>query len=281
MANAERVAAEAVVHTVAEAALLTSTVPPEKRASPLVPPLPISSPCSDSDKKLHNGWGGDDGNAELKVEEAANFDAAAESGAVNDWATPTADTPANDWAAPADTAADDWGAPQDSAQEQPTSDAQKPDTPRRRDRDQDEEDNTLTLDQYLAQQKEKESALLPKLETRKANEGEATAWNDAVILEKTDDAYFSGKVLPHPTLPIPTLTSLLQSKSAPKARTEKKEKVYLEIDAHFERPTRGGRGRGDRGEGRGRGRSRGRGDRGRGANGSINVDDKTAFPSLS
>lgn len=64
-------------------------------------------------------------------------------------------------------------------------------------------------------------------------------------------------------------------------RAEKKEKVYLEIDAHFDRPTRGGRGRGDRGRGRDRG-GRGR----RGINGTqptvpVNVEDETAFPSLS
>jgi plasminogen activator inhibitor 1 RNA-binding protein len=63
-------------------------------------------------------------------------------------------------------------------------------------------------------------------------------------------------------------------------RAEKKEKVYLEIDAHFDRPNRGGRGRGDRGRGRDRG-GRGR----RGTNGTqpatVNVEDETAFPSLS
>lgn len=67
-------------------------------------------------------------------------------------------------------------------------------------------------------------------------------------------------------------------------RAEKKEKVYLEIDAHFDRPNRGGRGRGDRG-GRGRGGGRDRGSRGRsGTNGTqpiVNVEDESAFPSLS
>ncbi|KAF8560392.1 hypothetical protein OG21DRAFT_1594299 [Imleria badia] len=236
---------------------------------------------TDSDKKIHNGWGGDDGNAELKVEQAATFDAAAESGRLNDWAAP-ADNAAGDWAAPADNAAGDWGAPTDnaaadwaappqgSAPEQ-APDADKPDGARRKDRDPEEEDNTLTLDQYLAQQREKEIALLPKLATRKANEGtEDATWDGATRLEKGEgETYFSGK-----------------TKSAPKARVEKKEKVFLEIDAHFERPARGGRGRGgDRGEGRGRG-SRGRGGRGRGAangtaNAIVNVDDETAFPSLS
>jgi len=194
------------------------------------------------------------------VEEAAAFDAAAESGGGGGGL--------NDWAAPA-TTADDWGAPtQDSAPEQPP-EADKPDGIRRKDRDPEEEDNTLTLDQYLAQQKEKESSLLPKLETRKANEGVGdTIWDGATRLEKGEgETYFSGK-----------------TKTTPKARVEKKEKVFLEIDVRFERPSRGGRGRGaDRGEGRGRG-SRGRG-RGRGgANGaptSVDVDDKNAFPSLS
>ena len=74
---------------------------------------------------------------------------------------------------------------------------------------------------------------------------------------------------------------LIQSKSTPKPRAKKEEKVYLEIDARFERPARGGRGRGDRGERR---PARGRGGRGR-ANGAgtsnLNVDDEAAFPSLS
>lgn len=70
-------------------------------------------------------------------------------------------------------------------------------------------------------------------------------------------------------------------------RAEKKEKVYIEIDARFERPSRGGRGGrgGDRGRGRG-GRGRGRGAGGyNAANGTqaplVNVDDENAFPSLS
>ena len=86
-------------------------------------------------------------------------------------------------------------------------------------------------------------------------------------------------------------TPPLQSKSAPKARAKKEDKVYLEIEARFDRPDRGGRGRGrgDRGgEHRGdRGRStRSRGGpRGGRQNGSsaplVNVDDQTDFPTLS
>ena len=294
MANAKRAAAEAVAHpVVAGAAPLTGTAPPERRASPSLPSLPPSSPCSDSDKKIHNGWGGDDGNAELAVEGAATLDAAVE--ANNDWAAPAdtsggdwaapAATSGGDWGAPADTAAADWGAsPQGAAPEQ-SPDADKPDGARRRDRNPEEEDNTLTLDQYLAQQKEKENALLPKLETRKANEGaEDAIFSGATRLDKGEgETYFSGKVHIPPSFPIPPLTPPPQTKSVPKARAEKKEKVFLEIDVRFERPARGGRGRGDRGEGRARG-GRGRGGRRDAANGGggvVSVDDETAFPSLS
>ena len=222
MANAERAAAEPVVQTVvrtvvAEAAPTTGTAPPERRASPSLPSPPPSSPSSDSDKKIHNGWGGDDGNAELKAEQAATIDAAAESGGTNDWAAPAADAPAGDWGAPAadasagdwgapavDTSAGDWGAPPQDAAPGQSPDAEKTDGARRRDRNPEEEDNTLTLDQYLAQQKEKENALLPKLETRKANDGaEDTIFNDATRLEKGEgEAYFSGKVAIRPSFPI-------------------------------------------------------------------------------
>jgi plasminogen activator inhibitor 1 RNA-binding protein len=174
-----------------------------KTCVPFSPPSPPSSPCSDSDKKIHNGWGGDDGNAELKAEEAATVDAAAESTG-NDWGAP-AEAPADDWAAPAaDTSAGDWGAPpQDAAPGQSPS-ADKTDGARRTDRNPEEEDNTLTLDQYLAQQKEKENALLPKLETRKANEGaEEAVFNGATRLDKGEgEAYFSGKVAIRPSFPI-------------------------------------------------------------------------------
>jgi plasminogen activator inhibitor 1 RNA-binding protein len=92
----------------------------------------------------------------------------------------------------------------------------------------------------------------------------------------------------------PSTDIVPKSKSAPKARPKKEDKVYLEIDARFERPDRGGRGRdrgdrGDRGGDRGdRGRSS-RGGRGgpRGGGGGrqnggsfVNVDDQAAFPSL-
>lgn len=124
---------------------------------------------SDSDKKFHQGWGGDEGNTELKAEEAAASDAAAE-------------------AAPESPAEGAETAPEDKAE------GSRP----RREREPEEEDTTLTLDQYLAQKKEKE-ANLPKIEaTRQANEGleDDKLWKDAVPITKNEEeeAYFVGKV---------------------------------------------------------------------------------------
>lgn len=233
---------------------------------------------TDSDKKVHQSWGGDDGNTELKVEEAATVDAAAEGATGNEWGAEA--TAADDaWGAPAATADDAWAIPATSSDEPviPAAGAEgvKNEGRRAREREQEEEDNTLTFDQYLAQKAEKEASLLPKLEARKANEGaDDSLWKDAVQVQKGEDeeAYFATK-----------------RKSAPKARTEKKEKVFLEIEARFERPDRGGRGgraRGDRGErgsrpGRGRGGDDGarRGGRSYGPQ-AVNVDDEKAFPSL-
>ncbi|KAI6133099.1 hypothetical protein EDD16DRAFT_1688736 [Pisolithus croceorrhizus] len=247
---------------------------------------------TDSEKKVHQSWGGDDGSTELKVEEAATNDAAAESAGaatnVNDWAADTAVN--NDWGASGEGAPanNDWGtsgdgAPADDPWGQGTADASAPaptngegegeggkTESRRRDKE-DEEDNTLTLDQYLAQQKEKESGLLQKLEARRANEGsDDHIWEGATRLEKGEgDAYFAGK-----------------NKTTTKVRAEKKEKVYIEIEPRFDRPSSRGRGRGggdrgDRGRGRG-GRGRGRGGfSGNAASTAVNVDDESAFPSLS
>ncbi|KAL1738098.1 hypothetical protein HDZ31DRAFT_70394, partial [Schizophyllum fasciatum] len=155
---------------------------------------------TDSDKKVHQAWGGDEPASELKAEETGEADASAE-------AAPEADGEA--------TPATPGG---DKAEGRPR-------------REPEEEDNTLTLEQYLAQKKEKEAAAVPKLEgVRQANEGaDDNIWEGAVPLEKQEeDAYFVGK----------------NKSSAPKSRGEKKEKVFIEIDARFERPSRGGRGRG-------------------------------------
>lgn len=216
----------------------------------------------DSEKKVHQSWGGDDGNTELKAEEAAVTDAA------------------NDWGGAGDAAAnvDAWGsadAPAADGAASPAAEGEKGDRsgrPPRKEREPEEEDNTLTFDQYLAQKKEKEDLLVPKLEnTRIANEGaDGNIWKDVVPLEKSEeDSYFVGK-----------------AKAAPKARAKKEDKVFIEIEGRFERPSRGGRG-GRGGPDRGRGAPRGRGGpRGGRSNGSaaapaVNVDDEAAFPSLS
>ncbi|KAG6842620.1 hypothetical protein C0991_000146 [Blastosporella zonata] len=208
---------------------------------------------TDSDKKIQQSWGGADGNTELKNEQDATVDATAE---------------VNEWNADAGAAAE-WGTA--AADAAPAAEGEKQEGRPRREREPEEEDNTLTLEQYLAQQKEKESAI-PKLEaTRQANEGSAE-WKDVVPLSKDEeDEYFVGK-----------------AKTAPKARSKKEEKVFIEIEARFERPERGGRGRGGRGGDRG-GERRGGQQRGRGgprggrpaATPTVNVDDQTAFPSLS
>jgi len=257
--NAET-AKKAVVEAAIAIAVAVAVVHSTSTAKPARPTLT---------KKVHNSWGGDDGNAERKVEEAATIDAAVEDASgLNEWAAPAAEG-----------GADDWGAPPATDDAPPADGAEKPQGERRERRGdkEEEEDHTLTLDQYLAQQREKDNALVPKLEVRKPNEGaEDDLFKGAAQLKKDEEEeYFAGK-----------------TKSAPKARAKKEDKVFIEIEARFERPnrgTRGGRG-GDRGGERGRGErgGRGRGGRGRGggANGhsrpsTVNVDDENAFPSLS
>ncbi|PPQ64397.1 hypothetical protein CVT26_002104 [Gymnopilus dilepis] len=233
---------------------------------------------TDSEKKIHQSWGGDDGNSELKTEQAAAIDATAEA-TTNDWSGEAA-AAAADWGAAPAASADAWGAAPEDAAAAPAAEGEAKEGRPRREREPEEDDNTLTLDQYLAQQKEKEAAV-PKIEgTRAANDGADDVFKDAVPLSKNadEDAYFVGK-----------------TKNAPKARsTKKEEKVYIEIDARFERPDRGGRGRGrggDRGGDRGDRRGGPRGGRGGprggaarqngGAPTTVDVDDQTAFPSLS
>jgi len=220
---------------------------------------------TDSDKKIHQGWGGDEGSTELKVEEAGTTDAQAEgvaAAAADAWDP----VPIDPWSAPPP--ADSWGAPPAEGDAAPVAEDEKGGDDRKpRDRDPEEDDNTISYDQYLSQMKDGTTSSVPKLEgVREANEGADDAWGDVVEHKKNEDdqAYFVGG----------------KAKTTGKARAEKKEKVYIEIDAHFERSSRGGRGRGgDRGRGRG-----GRGTRGPRSNGAqrdIRVDNEADFPSLS
>jgi hypothetical protein len=170
---------------------------------------------SDSDKKYHQGWGGDDGNTELKTEQQARVDAVAEgnewgadSAPATDWATPAADGGAETTATPADGEKVEGGRP-------------------RREREPEEEDNTLTLDQYIAQQKEKESALLPKLEGPR--QIDTDAWKDVTPLEKSgEDSYFAGKVIHSFSSPlVQPFTSLHRPNLPPKPAPRKKKRYSL------------------------------------------------------
>lgn len=154
------------------------------------------------------------------------------------------------------------------------------------------EEQTKTLDEYLATKK---AAAAPLPEARKPNEGaDDSKWKDAVALEKPEEEdFFGGKVCapnvylasfsrgkkkkkkhhvsgwpenfskPHsPTAnfqsPFPFI-SFLQGQSLKQKNKTKKEKVHVEIEQRFveENAKRGGFRGGERGERGGRGASRG------------------------
>jgi len=231
-----------------------------------------SGTLPDSEKRVHQGWGGDDGERELQNEQAAAADATGEvSGtAAVDWAG-EGNTGADWGATPKNDQGDDWSAAPPAADASPAGENKEAGNEfrRRRQQEEEEDDNTVTFDQYLAQKKQAISDL-PKLEgIRKANEGSDDAlWKNAVHngKENEEENYFVGK-----------------TKTAPKSKAKKTEKEFIEIEARFERPQRGGRG----GRGRGGDDRRGRGGRGGGRNtnrnagGQVDVGDEAAFPSLS
>lgn len=142
-----------------------------------------------------------------------------------------------------------------------------------------EEDKTLTLDEYLAQKANSSlSGLVGSVGGRQANEGDDSLFDDANRVIKEDEEYYVGK-----------------TRSGPKVRAERKEKVTIEIDGQFSDSRERGRGgRGGRGGPRGRGDRGDRGDRGnrgdrggprrgrggRYGEGEVNVDDENAFPTL-
>jgi plasminogen activator inhibitor 1 RNA-binding protein len=169
----------------------------------LIRTLTISS---DSEKRVHQGWGGDDGNRELQNEEQAVADATAETTTLapgDDWTGAAPPTGTDDWAGAGTTDDAAWGAPIEGAAA-PAAETTEPAKAeggeyrrRRRDDEPEEDDNTLTLDQYLAKKKESESSLLPKLEGPRKVEGDDKLWKNAVPVNKPeDDSYFVGKVRP-------------------------------------------------------------------------------------
>ncbi|RUS27636.1 hypothetical protein BC938DRAFT_482965 [Jimgerdemannia flammicorona] len=160
-----------------------------------------------------------------------------------------------------------------------------------------EEEVLKTYDDYLAEKAKKLlNVSLP--DARKPNEGsDDTKWKDTVVLEKSEEEevfFVGGKA----------------SEQGQRTKTtSKKEKVFLDIEQRFtERSSRGDGFRGGRGRGRGGDRDRPQrggdrpqrggdrpqlggdrpqrgGDRGAPprhdrANGAVDVDDESAFPSL-
>jgi len=206
-----------------------------------------SGTLPDTEKRVSQGWGANEGKAELTAETQAVADAAKDGSGD---------------AAPADGGWGSWNAaPPVDGEATPAANGET----RRPSKDEDE--NALTLDEYLAQKAKNE--VVPKIESlRKANEGaDEGQWKGAVPLskDKEDENYFIGK-----------------TKATPKARAKKEEKVHIEIDARFERPSRGGgRGRGDRPPRGGRGYGPARVSSQTQQQPDVNVADQMAFPSLS
>ncbi|PWY99395.1 hypothetical protein BCV70DRAFT_217760 [Testicularia cyperi] len=189
----------------------------------------------DSQKQVAQGWGGEDGKKELESEEKAEADAKAE-GAENGTAAAAA-------------AATDRAAEVEKVPEE-------------------EEDKTMTLDQYLAAKAGKKLNIESKAPRAVASDD--SAYSKLTKLESKEEEYFAA-----------TKTQKLRS------RPQKEGKQILEIEQTFNQPAvqqrggRGGRG-GSRGAPRGeRGASRGRGGRGgRGSGAQVNLADNAAFPKL-
>lgn len=208
------VSAVAVEEEAAAGATTTGTARPARRTFTPPPlhlhptsnlPLPLSSPLSSSDteKRVNQGWGANEGEPEFQAETAAVQDATTEAAAADDagWGAPAADS----WDAPAadawDAPAPSWDVPATTADASGEKDNTRGEGRERRERraqaEEEEEDNTLTLEQYLKQKSENQLDIVPKLETRRANEGEEDVWKGAVAVPKKDEdaaAYFVGKV---------------------------------------------------------------------------------------
>lgn len=201
----------------------------------------------DSNKKIGQGWGGDDPKRELDAEDGAKADAAEEE---------AGDAEKKDSVAPTTNGSAEKELPAVVEEE--------------------EKDNTKTLDEYLAEQAAKRAQIGAYKEARAA-EVDDKALGTKVTKQLGDDYYST-------------------QKERVQRQRERKEKQVLEIEQSFNPPPSAGRGRGEgrggrggrgRGEGRGRGRGEGRGRGGRGGRGgssaggaNINLADSSAFPTL-
>ncbi|KAG9005447.1 hypothetical protein FRB94_001532 [Tulasnella sp. JGI-2019a] len=186
----------------------------------------------DSEKQVNQGWGAD--KAEALTEAQGEADAQAEADQ-----TPAAAGDGPDWGEPP---AADWGAPPeggDAPAEGGGADSRPP-------RPVEEEDKTMTLEEFRASKSNTLADLVGETDTRVANEGK-DLFKDAKKLNKADgnESYFAG-----------------QTKTKAAKTKEKKQKETIEIDGQFSEPPGGGF-RGGRGRGEGRGGFRG-GDRGGG-----------------
>ncbi|PQE12999.1 hypothetical protein CJF30_00002907 [Rutstroemia sp. NJR-2017a BBW] len=204
-----------------------------------------------SEKQAAHGWGANEGNAELRDEQAG--EAIAE--------TEVKEALTGDGDAPAETAAEDA----------------------------EPEDNSISYAEYLAQLAEKKAALGAGVpEARKPNEGKDDKWANAKAVTKEDEQDFfagtGGKAKRERERKSKNVLEIDQRFVEP-AEQRGGRGGFRGGRGRGDGPPRGGRGdfRG-RGEGRGRGRGdrgapRG-GPRGGGASAPINTDDQSAFPSL-
>jgi len=168
--------------------------------------LHVSS-FSDTQKKVHQGWGGDRGDTEYKAETQGAADASKETkdsgdawgggggggGTTGGWdsgAPATTEGEADPWAAPAPAENTEvgWGDgdPKEGDPKSPDGEGK----PKKR-YDDEEDDNKITLDEYLKKKTPLET--VPKLELRRIDHD---AFKDAVALKKDSetDNYFVGKV---------------------------------------------------------------------------------------
>lgn len=157
--------------------------------------MKLNRSSSDSDKKIHQGWGGDEGGTELRAEEAGKTDAQVEGDAVTTDGWDAVPIESDPWGAPPP--ADPWGAPPEG-DSTPAAEDEKAEKDRKpMERELEDEDSSISYDQYLAQLKDTTTTSVPKLEgIREANEGADDTWSDAVERKKNEDeqAYYVGKV---------------------------------------------------------------------------------------
>ncbi|PWN41260.1 hypothetical protein IE81DRAFT_348511 [Ceraceosorus guamensis] len=216
----------------------------------------------DSEKRVHQGWGGDEGKRELENEENAVADAAAEGQA------PVPENAASGWDAPADPAVP--GAT-------PAADAPAP-IP------EEEVDTTKTLDEYLAERAAKKFTIGNASAPRQV-EADESAFGTRFVREAVEEEAKKANPNYKPREKSAKTKQFLEIEQtfAPAAGSERggrgRGRGGRGGDRGSERGGRG-RGRGDGSRGAGRGRGGAGYTRGGGAGGAVNLQDQSAFPTL-